>query len=178
VPAADWLESPAVSYSHEVMLPLPPDEALAHALSTPMAPDRLVAALLRLRGFDPEGSIEAFGSTPPFVELRRTPTEWVAGVGAGVWRPGGGHGPFLRDAEEWRGWEPPGTIRAVVTLIARGDEREGWTRLVSETAAKPSDDKAARAFRLYWLAVGPFSKLIRRRWLRAMAARASTAAAR
>lgn len=174
MPAADWLERPAVSYSHEVLVPLPPERALAHALSTPVAPDRLVAALFRLRGFDPQGTIEAFGSTPPFVELGRTRTEWVAGVGAGVWRPGGERGPFLRDAAEWPGWEPPGTIRAVVTLIARGDEREGWTRLVSETAAKASDEKAARAFRVYWLFVGPFSHLIRRRWLRAMAARAGS----
>jgi hypothetical protein len=60
----------------------------------------------------------------------------------------------------------------VVTLIARGDEQAGWTRLFSETSAKASDEKAARRFRLYWLFVGPFSKLIRRRWLRAMAERA------
>ena len=146
MPAADWLERPAVSYSHEVLVPLPPERALAHALSTPVAPDRLVAALFRLRGFDPKGTIETFGSTPPFTELRRSRTEWVAGVG----------------------WEPPGRLRAVVTLIARGDEQAGWTRLVSETAAKASDEKAARRFRLYWLFVGPFSKLIRRRWLRAM----------
>ena len=150
MPAADWLERPAVSYSHEVLVPLPPERALAHALSTPVAPDRLVAALFRLRGFDPRGTIETFGSTPPFTELRRSRTEWVAGVG----------------------WEPPGRLRAVVTLIARGDEEAGWTRLVSETAAKASDEKAARRFRLYWLFVGPFSKLIRRRWLRAMAERA------
>ena len=103
MPAADWLERPAVSYSHEVLVPLPPERALAHALSTPVAPDRLVAALFRLRGFDPRGTIETFGSTPPFTELRRSRTEWVAGVG----------------------WEPPGRLRAVVTLIARGDERGG-----------------------------------------------------
>jgi hypothetical protein len=32
------------------------------------------------------------------------------------------------------------------------------------------DDRARRAFRRYWLVVGPFSGLIRRRWLRAVEA--------
>jgi hypothetical protein len=31
--------------------------------------------------------------------------------------------------------------------------------------------RARRLFRLYWLAIGPFSALIRRRWLKAIARR-------
>jgi hypothetical protein len=34
------------------------------------------------------------------------------------------------------------------------------------------DERARRLFRLYWLVVGPFSKLIRRRWLKAIRERA------
>jgi len=36
------------------------------------------------------------------------------------------------------------------------------------------DARARRAFRLYWLAIGPFSALIRRRWLRAIQTAART----
>jgi hypothetical protein len=39
--------------------------------------------------------------------------------------------------------------------------------LGTETRVAAMDAKSRRAFRRYWLAVGPFSALIRRRWLAA-----------
>jgi len=39
--------------------------------------------------------------------------------------------------------------------------------LATETRVAAMDPASRRAFRAYWLAVGPFSALIRRRWLRA-----------
>jgi hypothetical protein len=39
--------------------------------------------------------------------------------------------------------------------------------LSTETRVQAVDDAALRAFRRYWRVVGPFSGLIRRRWLRA-----------
>ena len=39
--------------------------------------------------------------------------------------------------------------------------------LATETRVAAMDTASRRAFRAYWLAVGPFSALIRRRWLRA-----------
>jgi hypothetical protein len=47
--------------------------------------------------------------------------------------------------------------------------RDGGSLLVTETRVAAMDDGARRAFRRYWLAVGPFSALIRRRWLAATA---------
>ena len=37
----------------------------------------------------------------------------------------------------------------------------------TETRVAAMDARSRRAFRAYWLAVGPFSALIRRRWLAA-----------
>jgi hypothetical protein len=48
---------------HSVALPLPPDEALALALATPVAGDPIVRALFRLRGLRGEGTIaDAFAA--------------------------------------------------------------------------------------------------------------------
>ncbi len=151
MPLSDWIQPPSVSHSYEAVLPLDPERALAHALSTPVAPDRLVRTLFKLRGFDPDGSLEVFGSRAPFKVLSHTPTEWVAGVG----------------------FEPPGRVRAVMNLktVSRPGA-DGWSRLTTETLARAEDPAAARMFKAYWLFVGPFSKLIRKRWLRAMSERA------
>ncbi len=45
-----------------------------------------------------------------------------------------------------------------------------------ETRVQAVDDRSRRAFRLYWLVVGPLSSLIRRRWLRAVEAAVKTGA--
>jgi hypothetical protein len=52
-----------------------------------------------------------------------------------------------------------------------GDDR---SRLSTETRVLPLDAMSRRLFRAYWLVVGPSSALIRRRWLRAIAATAQT----
>jgi hypothetical protein len=51
-----------------------------------------------------------------------------------------------------------------ITATAAG---EGMSILATETRVAAMDAEARRAFRRYWLAVGPFSALIRRRWLAA-----------
>ncbi len=60
-----------------------------------------------------------------------------------------------------------GQVRIVfdITATADGD----GSILATETRVAAMDARARRAFRGYWLAVGPFSALIRRRWLAAAA---------
>jgi hypothetical protein len=60
----------------------------------------------------------------------------------------------------------PGTIKAAADF--RAERIPGGSRLITETRVQAVDEHARRAFRLYWLAIGPFSALIRRRWLRAI----------
>jgi hypothetical protein len=131
---------------HSVALPVPPRRALAVALASPAAPDRIVRALLRLRGMGvPRGSLEEFATTPPFRELGRTETEFVAGLS-------------------------PGALRIAFDL--RAEAHPGGSLLTTETRVRALTPRARRLFRLYWLVVGPFSALIRRRWLKAIADRA------
>jgi hypothetical protein len=130
---------------HSVALPVTPERALEIALDAPAAPDWIVGTLLRLRGLGvPRGSLEQFATTPPFRELDRTGTEFVAGLSP-------------------RGLE--------IAFDFRAEPRADGSLLTTETRVHALTPRARRLFRLYWLVVGPFSALIRRRWLKAIARR-------
>lgn len=130
-----------VNEVHEITLDVPPEMALERVLALAVTPDWLVRILFRLRGLrGADLSLERFAIEVLGLELvERTPTTAVAG----------------------------GRLRRQRVAIAF--EAEAWpsggSRLVTETRVAEVDV----AFRLYWLVVGPFSALIRRRWLRAVA---------
>ena len=111
----------------------------------PAEPDRIVAALFRLRGLDGRGrSLEQLFS-PPWAEvLERTPAAFVAQIAEG-----------------------PAGVRIVFDLRARAVE--GGSIVSTETRVAGG----GAVFRAYWLVVRPFSGLIRRRWLIAAARRAA-----
>ena len=139
-------------------------------LGLPAAPDRIVRALIATRGMAArDETIERFFAAHRFVVLDRSATEGVAGAVGAVWRPSGG---LVRvdDADAWRAAKVPGTIKGAVDF--RAEAIPGGSRLTTETRVKAMDERARRAFRLYWLAIGPFSALIRRRWLAAVMASA------
>jgi hypothetical protein len=171
----DWLPEFDIGERHDVAVPLAPDRALQLALSSPAAPDRIVRALISARGMaSRDETIERFFAAHRFVALDRSPTEWVAGAVGAVWRPRGGL-VRLDDAEAWRTATVPGTIKGVVDF--RAEAIPGGSRLTTETRVKAMDERARRAFRSYWLAIGPFSALIRRRWLAAVIASAKRSGA-
>ncbi|MEP6909698.1 MAG: hypothetical protein ABI896_04600 [Actinomycetota bacterium] len=162
----DWLPEYEVGERHDISLPVSPDLALELALAAPASPDRFVRSLYAVRGMRARDEpVERFFIAHRFVVLGRTPTEWVAGTVGVVWRPGGGL-VAVSDAAAWRSSDLPGTIKAAIDF--RAERIPGGSRLTTETRVKVADARARRAFRLYWLAVAPFSALIRRRWLRAV----------
>ncbi|TMM12953.1 MAG: hypothetical protein E6F98_07205 [Actinobacteria bacterium] len=56
-------------------------------------------------------------------------------------------------------------MRVALEISATGSE--GGAFLFTETRVQALDARARRAFRRYWLVVGPFSALVRKRWLAA-----------
>jgi hypothetical protein len=143
----DWLQEYDHREHHERFVRAAPGDALAAALSVPAASDRLVAALFRLRGINPDGKTLDQLFSPPWAEVvERTETTFVA-----------------RLAET--------RVRIVFDLRAR--EAHGGSVLSTETRVAGG----GRRFRLYWLVVRPFSGLIRRRWLTAAAKRAAAPSA-
>jgi len=136
---------------HSVELALDPERAIAAALGTPVAADPVVRALFRLRGLRGRGTIADAFARMRFEELARREGEVVFGASGTPWRPRGGISSF-HDA-------PPGTVRMAADFRADG------ATLTTETRVAATDDAARRAFLRYWRVVGPFSALVRRRWL-------------
>ena len=142
---------------HERRVPGRPEDAVAAALGIPAAPDALVRALYRLRGLPGGGSVvgslRALGLTP----LVEEPTCLVLGAAGQPWSPRSRLAPFASAG--------PGQVRMAIEISAVA--AEGGSLLSTETRVEAMDAGARRALRAYWLAVGPFSALIRRRWLAA-----------
>jgi len=142
----DWLPEFDVDERHDIAVPVAPERALELALASPAAPDRVVAALFALRGMAARGeTIGEFFPGHGFEVVSRTPTEWLAGAVRGKLKLG---------------------------IDFRAEGIPGGSRLSTETRVQGLDERARRAFRLYWFAIGPFSALIRRHWLRAIQAAA------
>jgi len=147
-----------VNEVHSISLPCSAERAVELALAAPAAPDRVTAALFRARGLPPETSILSLFGRMGFDTLAATPTEVVFAASGAPWRPSGGLRPFAAGI--------PGTVRVAADI--RATPVSGGCILSTETRVEAADDRARRAFRRYWLVVGPFSGLIRRRWLRAV----------
>ena len=147
-----------VNEVHSISLPCAPDEAVRRALAAPAAPDRLTAALFRVRGLRRDTTVEELFDRTGFETLARSPTELVVAASGTPWRPSGGLRPFgAGDADGARCDRHP----------SGGGRRR--LRALHRDPVQAVDAASRRAFRRYWLVVGPFSGLIRRRWLRAAA---------
>ena len=146
-----------VNETHSISLACDAERALELALAAPAAPGRLVAALFRARGLPPATSVQGLFDRMGFDTLSASPIEIVIGASGTPWRPSGKIGPFA---------EPrPGTVRIATDL--RATPVPGGCILSTETRVLAVDDAARCAFSRYWVVIGPFSALIRRRWLRA-----------
>jgi hypothetical protein len=145
LPHYDARELHSVAYTRSI------DDALA----APAAADPFVRLLFRLRGVPTNGTIAGLFARLRFEELARDETEVVVGAAGTPWRPGGGLRPFAA--------AQPGTVRVAVNFLID----DGL--LSTETRIEAVDDAARRAFLRYWRVVGPFSAVIRRRWLKQIA---------
>ena len=75
--------------------------------------------------------------------------------------------------ELYRNELPPGFALATMNFLIRS-EVGGGSVLSTETRVFASDDDARRRFAVYWRVIYPGSSLIRRMWLRAIRARATS----
>jgi hypothetical protein len=138
----DWLPEFDVGKRYDAAVAASPERAVDLVLAAPVAPDPVVGALLALRGLPARGrAVEDYLRALDFDHLGRTPTEWAA----------------AHDGE-----------RLKIAVAFEAEPIPGGSRLATETRVRALDDRTRCRFRLYWLAIGPFSGLIRRRWLRAV----------
>jgi hypothetical protein len=134
---------------HDIAVRASPQAALAAALGLRAASDPIVATLFWLRGI-PGGELrfQEF-----FLRLGLDPAVSTDRAFVGV-------GDLLG-------------VRIAFGIWAEARGRNG-ARLATETRVHALSATAGRRFRLYWLVVGPFSALIRRRWLSAARRAAET----
>jgi len=131
----------------------------------------IVRGLMRLRGYrlgkdQPKAppAQASSGVRGSFLELETIPPQEVLlGIAGRFWRPDGGliHGLNPSEFAEFR---HAGYAKAVWNFSI-APERSG-SRLSTETRVHTFGRAATVKFRLYWLAVGPFSGLIRKAMLR------------
>jgi len=143
---------------HERRVPGTPELAVAAALGIPVAPDGIVRMLFRMRGLPGGGSVQGALCAIGFKPLVEEPDCVVLGTAGRPWSPRSRLTPFDKAG--------PGQVRMVFDITATAAE-DGMSILATETRVAAMDASARRAFRRYWLVVGPFSALIRRRWLAA-----------
>jgi hypothetical protein len=172
-PLDRWLPEFDVREYHEAEVAASPQEALRVLLATPAAPDQLVRKLFRLRRIrGAEGTLEELFEHG-FLVLERTPTLFLAGAIAGVRGEHRGQ-PQPGDAGRWLSFAAPGAVKIALEFHAE-ELPGGRSLLATETRVLALDARARRAFKGYWLFVGPFSGLIRKRWLAAARAQISQA---
>jgi hypothetical protein len=165
VPIADALPVYHHGEHHSIRVAASPEQALAAARQVSFAELPLVRTLVRLRGL-------GAGSGPV----------WDALVAAGFqpfgddtivlvgrpWSRGGGR----RRVDDFVAFAEPGWAKMALDLRAFPDGT--GARIETETRVFLTDRSARRRFAPYWLAIRPFSGLIRRSWLRAAKRRAET----
>ena len=161
--SADALPRYDVRTRHAVHVDAPPERALAAAFEVTSAEAQLLRRLFRLRG------LRAPADVPIWDAMRAegfTPFDRETLVAiARPWRIGGS----TRSAEGFERFDEPGWAKLAMDLRAEDG------RLVTETRVLLTDAAARRAFRRYWFVIRPFSRLVRRSWLRAAKRRAEQA---
>jgi hypothetical protein len=160
VAAADALPRYDVRTRHSIRVEAPPDRAVAAALAVTAAEAALLRRLFRLRGLRASagGSIWDAMQVEGFAAYDDATLVAIARP----WQPRA----QARPPDEFEHFDEPGWAKLAVDFRAVAGE------LVTETRVLLTDERARRAFRRYWLAIGPFSGLVRRSWLKAAKRRA------
>lgn len=151
---------------HQRRVDAAPEAVFAAIRAVTLAETPIARTLMRLRGM-------RAGSTRPLVEemdaegfaqiAEEALTEVVYGAIGQPWKPLGGK---RADAGDFAAFAKPGYAKMGFNFRLENGV------LSTETRVQLTDERSRRLFRRYWLVIRPFSGLIRREWLRAIARRA------
>jgi hypothetical protein len=163
-----------VAMRHQTGVAAPPADAWAALHRADLGRSRVTRALLTVRGLRrPRALTLAALATSGFIPLGERPGREVAfGLIGRFWTPSGGR--LTVAPAEFRDFAQPGYAKVVWTFSLE-EAAPGITRLVTETRVACVDAASRRRFRLYWLVVRPFSGVIRKAMLSAVAREAARA---
>ena len=152
---------------HARRIDAPPERVFAAVRELSADDTPLVRLLFRLRGLRGDTARPIFDQMERFgfeVVAEEPGRELVVAAIGQPWKLRGGARPRGVD---FRTFDEPGYAK-----MALNWQFEDGT-LTTETRVQLTDPNARRAFRRYWLVIRPFSGLVRRAWLRAVARRAT-----
>jgi hypothetical protein len=151
---------------HERRVAATPDAVFTAIRSVTLAETPVARTLMRMRGL-------RAGSKRPlveemdgegFVELAEEPLRELLYTAIGQpWKPLGGK---RADTADFRTFAEPGYAKMAFNFRFENGV------LSTETRVLLTDERSRKLFRRYWFVIRPFSGLIRREWLRAIARRA------
>jgi hypothetical protein len=176
-PALDnWLPNPAVRTHHRRSSLVDADELWRAALEVRLSDTAALGRLIRWRipGTPPGQPFGHLFRSYPFTILEEDERVLISGLCGRIWTLTRDY-PNLADAEAFRGWSEPGTVRV---LFAHWVEPAGpgAAALVSEARVGPVDRGAKLRLRALWAAVGPFQRLVSSEALDAVVTRAESQA--
>jgi hypothetical protein len=156
----EWLPAPTVRTRHSRSARAEADRLWDAAAGVRLDEAATVGRLVRWRlpGTPATETFRGLLSTEPFIVLDEGEHWSLSGMCGRIWTLSHDY-PTLRDADEFRTWDAPGTVRVLMAhwvQPAGADESE----LFSEARVEPTDRRAALALRSLWLMVGVFERLI------------------
>jgi hypothetical protein len=173
---ADALPAAEFTEFHDIVIDAPAEHTWA-ALSTTTWTDLwLTRPLVMLRGLRPAkpDTTRSLLEGGPVVPLYREPGRYAAGGRiARPWKPRPEPGPAVATLDDLAAPVTGSWLKYGVDFRLH-DLPGGRTRLSTFTLCEPTDDGARRAFGRYWMLIRPFSGLIRRDVLHAVARHVTT----
>jgi hypothetical protein len=159
--ALSWVKEAVATEKHAIIVELPAERVLQIALEAPVVPDKIVAILFLARGLGrPQSSIYDFWKSYRFIIADQGSRHVVFGYAFKIGR----RGEPAQSISDYRDWQRSGIKIAADIRAVPIDEYS--TLLVTETRVGAYDRPSRILFVLYWTFIGPFSAIIRRRWLR------------
>jgi hypothetical protein len=143
-----------------------PERVFAAVRQLTLADTPVTRVLVRLRGMHARTDrpiLDEMRDVGFEVEAEQPSRELVFAAIGQPWKLRGGE---RRRGSEFRAFAEPGYAKMAFNFRLDG------STLSTETRVLLTDERSRRSFRRYWLVIRPFSGLIRRIWLRAIARRA------
>ncbi len=159
---------------HETFIQAPPEVVRRAADAWRPSSSFLWRWLVRLRGLGSlNGTLREWAEANGFLRLAEADAEVVYGQAGRFWGPNERAALVSpRTVEEFRSLaDPRYAVGAMNFVIEPGTSGRG-TRLFTETRVRCLGASSRRRFRLYWLAIRPFSGLLRRGMLSGIKAEA------
>jgi len=169
----DFLPTYQFSERHQTLVRCRPGELLDIIQNFEPPPDRFTDIMMVVRQI-PAGLLHRaaparFAAPRPFARANFAPLgrdgdrEIVGGLVGRFWRPDFGLVP-ITGASDFLACDAPGTAKLALGFSV--EEADGASRLTTETRVYCPDRYSYLMFLPYWLAIRPFSGIIRRRALR------------